>query len=154
MAKQHTKPCHDCPFTKKAEPGETGGSHPSVYIAQTILPYWIPCHCCIDYDDPNWKTNYETPQCVGHAMMRANTGVADRMPDQLLRAEPTEDAQVFDSLYQMYAYHVGITEEEAIEFLTSDNQITQIAMEEFSKLTRTMMTPEEFAKLMRGDSKE
>lgn len=120
MAKQHKKPCHDCPFTRKSDPGETGGSPPEVYIAQTILPYWVPCHCAINYEDPNWKSNHATPQCVGHAMMRHKMGIAEMFPEQLLRIEDKPEAEVFDSLVEMYAYHYGISLQEAQAQLTPD----------------------------------
>jgi hypothetical protein len=115
--KQHKKPCHDCPFTTKAAPGETGGSHPAVYVMQTILPYRIPCHCRIDYSDPNWKKNDSTPECVGHAIMRVKQGVADKMPEALLRIEPYEGDQVFNNLIEMFCYHTGSTEDEAKAYL-------------------------------------
>lgn len=151
MAKQHRNPCSTCPFTRKSDPGETGGSPTEVYIAQTLMPYWVPCHECIDYSDPDWKTKYETQQCVGHAMMRDKMGVADKMPEPLLRVAPTEQAQVFDSLTQMYAYHEGITEEEAASFLTP-NVVNAIIQYEINKTSAGFMKPEELTKKSNGET--
>lgn len=134
--KQHHKPCATCPFTSKCSPGETGGSPAEVYVAQTFLPYWVPCHEFIDYSDPNWKANIQqdirqTPQCVGHAIMRAKCGVADRMPAPLIAVDPYPDDRVFESIAHFYAYHTQIPLDDAVEYL--NDRLDVILMHEITK---------------------
>lgn len=118
--KQHRRPCPTCPFIRSSEPGATGGSPPSVYVAQTLLPYKIPCHEFIDYSDPEWKESclQGVPQCVGHAMLRDAIGVAERLPEALLRVVHDPDTGAFTSLAEFWAHHTGESLEEARALLS------------------------------------
>lgn len=93
-----------------------------MFVAQTLAPYWVPCHQHIDYDDPNWKENITkdrtTQQCVGHAIMRDKSHVADLMPDELITVASFEGDNVFESLVHFYAYHKQISIEDAEKELT------------------------------------
>ena len=125
MAKQHKKPCKTCPFTEGCEPGALGGSPVGTFIAQTFLPYKIPCHEFIDYSDENWKENclHGVPQCVGHAMFRDAVGVADKMPEPLLRVEHDPSTGVFAGVLAFYAHHEGCTIEEAHQRLDIEQEL-------------------------------
>lgn len=118
--KQHRKPCATCPFLKSVEPGELGGSPAEVYVGQTYLPFWVPCHERMDYSDPNWKERHQTPQCAGHAIMRSKCQVAHLMPDALLHVPASVNDRVFDSLAHFYAHHKKITLFEAKQILTDE----------------------------------
>lgn len=97
-------PCQECPFRRSIAPGALGGSDAIVYVGQAAGPFWIPCHMAIDFNDPNWKTNYETPQCGGAAIFRANCGFAERQPAVMLQmAADTET--VFASPEELVAHH-------------------------------------------------
>lgn len=120
VIKQHTKVCGSCPFSTKCEPGALGGSPPETYVAQTLLPYWVPCHSHLNYDDPNWKTDYSKPQCVGHAIMRQYEGVAERMPEKLINIVPYEDNPVFGSLVMFYAHHKQLPPAAAARLLRTE----------------------------------
>jgi hypothetical protein len=127
--KQHFKPCRTCPFRKDAEPDESPGYSPlPVYVAQTLLPYRIPCHERINYDDPDWKQQCDDlPQCVGHAMLRHAEGLHFRMPPQLLDVEPTEVA--FESLLHFWAHHRQISLADAAEELSESTKLQMCANE-------------------------
>jgi len=81
-------PCGECPFSRTAQPGGTGGSSPSVYVGQGHGPFWLPCHAHSDFDDPNWKNDTSKPQCAGAAIYRANIGRARLMPKELHQLPP------------------------------------------------------------------
>ena len=132
LPKQSKKPCATCPFTDKCEPGETGGSPVEVYVGQTFGPFWVPCHERVDYSDPDWKVNYDTPQCVGHAIMRAKVGSAKLMPEPLLRVAPYEGDHVFDDMAAFWAYHKQCSLEEARDVLT-DEKIMELLLSEFRR---------------------
>ena len=107
--KQHKHPCSTCPFLRSSVPGELGGSPVQTFIGQCYGSFWIPCHEVIDYDDPNWKTNYNTPQCAGAAIYRANVyRDSIRRPGQLLSL-PEDFDKVFGSPAQLLAHHTGCT---------------------------------------------
>ena len=120
-AKQRRKPCSTCPFTMWCKPGETGGSHPSVFIGQSVGPFRIPCHEALDYSDPDWKTSEITdvaPQCVGNAIFRARIGVDQMMPEGILRVEPQDGDGVFDSMAGFFSFHTGISLQDAKDYLS------------------------------------
>lgn len=116
--KQHKHPCKTCPFRRDSEPTECPGRSPlEVYVAQTLLPFRIPCHELIDYDDPDWHSNCDgVAQCAGHAMLRDAVGVADRMPEAMLHVK--HEPVVFSSLQEFWAHHKQISIAEATDELT------------------------------------
>jgi len=119
MTKQLKKACKTCPFRNDSEPTETpGGSHLSVYVGQTFLPFQIPCHERIDYDDPDWKEKTDPlPQCAGHAMLRQAEGLSDTLPTTLALLDP--DDKAFESIHHWWAHHRQISLEEARQELTT-----------------------------------
>lgn len=80
---QHKKPCAECPFRRGIKPGFLGGSPVETYIGQSVLPFWLPCHCDENYKHKASKID-EVTQCAGTAIFRSNLGVAPLMPDSLL----------------------------------------------------------------------
>ena len=103
---QHTKPCRTCPFSKACTPGELGGSSAETFIGQAFGSFWLPCHECVDYSNPNWKTQYDVNQCAGAAAARSMWFPAER--NKSLIALPPHDA-VFSSPADFLAHHHGIT---------------------------------------------
>lgn len=131
--RQHFRPCGTCPFTNKAAPGETGGSPVEVYVGQTLYPFRIPCHECINYDDPDWKMKCDNlPQCVGHAMCRSAMGISQHLPNKLLRVEFDRSTGAFRDLIEFWAYHERISYEEALDILTPD-KITELCEKEIGR---------------------
>lgn len=99
------KPCAQCPFSRRTEPGLTGGTCPTVYVGQSIGPFWLPCHM-----DPKYKANRldtDALQCAGAAIFRANIGVTELLPEQLLRLE-ADTQRVFANFEELIAHHMRI----------------------------------------------
>lgn len=115
--KQHQKPCSTCPFRRDCEPGQLGGSPVETFIGQAFGAFWIPCHECIDYGDPNWRLQYEANQCAGTAIYRSNCHPAERPPELLVLPENKD--LVFASPAEFMAHHGRIAVEEAQRFLDS-----------------------------------
>src|SRR5215204_6012470 len=100
--KQHTQPCKTCPFSRQCPPGELGGSSVGTYIGQAYgAAFWIPCHECIDYSDPDWRHQHQAGQCAGAAIYRANCHPVKRPPSLL--ALPTDTVTVFASPAEFFA---------------------------------------------------
>lgn len=108
---QHHKPCKTCPFSRTSTPGELGGSSVETYIGQAVGAFWIPCHECVDYSDPNWRYQYKASQCAGLAIYRANCHPAIR-PDTLLSLPPDKEL-VFSEPAEFIAHHYYIPVEAA-----------------------------------------
>ncbi len=106
--KQHTTPCADCPFRRTVEKGALGGSPVQTYVGQSAIPMMqIPCHSCIDYDDPNWKAKASVPggvsQCAGAAIFRSNIGM-ESVNDRIVSL-PKDTDNVFASYNEFVAHH-------------------------------------------------
>jgi hypothetical protein len=126
--KQHDEPCRECPFARTVTPGATGGSDPEVYVGQGNGAFWLPCHMCVDFSDPNWKTDLRTPQCAGAAKYRANIG---KVPESnfFLKLPPDTD-KCFANPVELLMHHRQISREEAEEILrkTPPDELTRQAM--------------------------
>lgn len=121
MEEQHHRPCGTCPFTGRVDPGHLGGSPPEVYVAQHFLPYLVICHEFIDYDDEEWAeaaSNRGDHQCVGFAMCRNRSGVADAMPGALLDVEHDAKTDSFADIWEFWSHHNGVTYAAAVETLS------------------------------------
>ncbi len=125
MIEQHTNPCRTCPFTKAIAPDlEPGGSPLKVYVAQHFMPFQVPCHECVDYDDDRgepehgWKKGaVKQAQCVGFAETRSGGGVAQYMPSAsgaLLQQDYEESHGAFHDIWDFYAHHKQFTRREAL----------------------------------------
>lgn len=126
------KPCRECPFSRTVKPNALGGSPPETYIGQALGPYAIPCHCHIDYDDPQWREKaINTEQCRGAAIYRANIGVADKLPSKLLRLPP-DKYLVFASAEEFLAHHRQIDIIEAM-FMLSVMPPEQLLQEQLNR---------------------
>lgn len=113
---QRTSPCAECPFARHIKPGALGGSPTSTYVGQANGPFWLPCHCSTDFNDPKWKTDVTKPQCAGAAIFRANVEVADKMPDFLLKL-PKDTTKVFASFAEFVAHHEQVPLDTAAQFI-------------------------------------
>lgn len=125
------KPCKECPFSKRIAPGALGGSPPEVYIGQSVLPFWLPCHCSKNYAGKQSDVNKVT-QCAGAAMLRGAL-VRERglqYPESLLVLEPT--SEVFNSLAEFYAHHSGCSVEAAEQYLAAP-KVLELALREWTK---------------------
>lgn len=102
---QHKKPCEECPFARKTEPGMTGGTGPSVYVGQAMGPFLLSCHMSPGYAED--RRSSRNLQCAGAATYRANIGVASLMPDFLLKL-PADRERVFAEPAELLAHHLGV----------------------------------------------
>lgn len=109
--KQHTTPCKTCPFRRDCTPGKLGGSPIETFIGQAYGAFWIPCHELLDYKDPNWRYQFDVPQCAGTAIYRSNCHPAVR-PRSLL-VLPKDTTLVFASPAEFLAHHERFTIREA-----------------------------------------
>jgi hypothetical protein len=74
---QHSKPCHDCPWRRKAVPGWLGSMSADEWIQAAHGDGVIDCHTV---------KGVPQPQCVGAATYRANVCKSPR-DRRALRAE-------------------------------------------------------------------
>lgn len=110
-------PCKECAFRRDSTPGFLGGSPTETFVGQVFGPFVIPCHCACDFEDPNWKDKvFETPQCAGTAIFRANLGL-DRVLPQQLHKLPADHDLVFSNPAEFMAHHKGISVFEAAQIL-------------------------------------
>lgn len=141
--KQHHQPCITCPFRRDCVPGELGGSPVETFIGQAFGAFLIPCHECIDYTDPDWKTNcVKVSQCAGTAIYRSNCHPAERPASLLVLPEDTN--MVFASPAEFMAHHLGISEEEATMKLY-DHTPTKHWLDEMLRSGARLITEKEFA---------
>lgn len=66
---QHKKPCHDCPWRRKAIAGWLGGETAQGWLAHAHGDGIVPCHTV---------KGKPQPQCVGVATYRANVAKSPR----------------------------------------------------------------------------
>ncbi len=71
---QHAAPCKACPWRRTSAKGWLGNSTTLEFLSQAEHAPRMPCHCTIDYDDPNWKETQlgSSPRCAGHAAYLRN----------------------------------------------------------------------------------
>lgn len=134
------KPCAECPFSRKSEPGGTGGADPTVFIGQAFGPFLLPCHM-----DPNYEKDKRSPknlQCAGAATFRTHVGVAHLMPGFLLTL-PENKELVFSTPAELLAHHAGIPLEKA-EHLMSIHNAVDLLQIEMRKLGVQIVIPEEW----------
>jgi hypothetical protein len=62
---QHTKPCSDCPWSRRSVPGWLAGLKPSDWIAKVHSDLRMDCHTLKDNKGKHF-------QCAGAAIYRAN----------------------------------------------------------------------------------
>jgi hypothetical protein len=129
---QHNKPCSSCPFATDVEPTENpGGSPLDVYVAQILLGFRVPCHQCIDYDDPDWHSNtFDLPECAGLAAVRSSL-LGNGVPEHLMRAEQSE--RTFRDIFAWYAHHKGVSIREAVDYLTNLDNLREMTDKEMRR---------------------
>lgn len=117
MTKNCMKPCGHCSFRRDTPPGNLGGSPPETFMAQMPGPFRIPCH--LAYNPAGYPTRQELleatlamPQCGGAAVMRANMGLNEHLPDHIHKLAP-DHVTVFSSPVEFYAHHKQITQVQA-----------------------------------------
>jgi len=108
MTQKRKKPCKECPFRKdNTLKGEhPGGAHPFVYVGQSLGPFWLPCHMDKNYNDKKSDPKV-VDQCAGAAIYRANTGLAERMPEQIL-ALPEDKELVFATHEEFLGHYLEL----------------------------------------------
>lgn len=131
------EPCPECAFRRDIKPGALGGSAPEVYVGQAEGHFMVPCHMHCDFSDPHWRDKaFETPQCAGLAVYRANQGLDRGLPDVIQRRAENRDL-VFASHAEFYAHHKGISMAEAEAQLRALPPKKLLAMQLSRPTTRT-----------------
>lgn len=106
-------PCKSCPFQRTTTPGHLGGSPTNVFIGQIHAPFFIPCHCHIDYADPEWKAKATTvPHCAGARIFRANLGVV-ALPESIAGL-PKDTTTVFATVEEFTKHHDGTADHPSV----------------------------------------
>lgn len=91
--RQHSKPCADCPWSRRSLRGWTGGITPRAWIGAAHGDERIDCHTLIG------------AQCAGAAVYRANVYKISRDP-LIMRAEP-DRINVFARPTEFAEHHGG-----------------------------------------------
>jgi hypothetical protein len=93
---QHKKPCHDCPWRRKAVPGWLGANNATEWLNFAHGEAKVDCHTV--KGDPQ-------PQCVGIATYRANILKLPRDPS-ILRGK-VDRKNVFATPGEFIDHHGG-----------------------------------------------
>jgi hypothetical protein len=109
MSKDRTKPCSECPFSKRnvlTKEKALGGAKPTVYIGQAMGPFLLPCHMDKNYKDK--QTDYRVASaCAGAATFRHNIGVDIYMPAGI-NILPIDKELVFGSREEFLAHYLEV----------------------------------------------
>jgi hypothetical protein len=89
--KQHTSPCSDCPFSRKALPGWLGTLTAEEWVQAVHGEARIDCH------------TVSNQQCAGAAIYRANVCKSPR--DKSLLRLPPNTTKVFSWMTEFIAHH-------------------------------------------------
>lgn len=98
IARQHTKPCHDCPWRRECLPGWLGGATPDEWLACVHGEARIDCHAHVMADGSG-------AQCAGVAIYRGN--VCKSMRDKRIMVLPADRERVFATPMEFKAHHEG-----------------------------------------------
>ena len=101
---QSGKACTECPFSRNSTSGNLGGSPIEVYLGQILGAFYLPCHMAKNYKGNDTPLLAEHMQCAGAAIFRRHIGIADRIPDPLLKLD-TDDGNVFTNLAEFIQHH-------------------------------------------------
>lgn len=125
---KRTKPCKECPFAKDntLTGDKPGGADPTVYIGQSVGPFWLPCHMEKEYEGKSTSPD-KVNQCAGAAIYRTNVK-APKMPEQILRL-PEDKETVFGSHAEFYAHYNKIPLEVA-QLMLTDNIVHDLFITE------------------------
>lgn len=113
------KACAECPFNRNNKFGPTpaalGNSRPEVYVGQSEGPFWLPCHMESGYTGKDTGF-HDVGQCRGAAIYRANLGISEKMPRQLLRLEKNTE-NVFASHEEFLMFYRNWSKDQAEKYL-------------------------------------
>jgi hypothetical protein len=127
-----TKPCLTCPWRKgTTPPGLIGFSKPEVYISQSSLPFYLPCHSSKNYSGK--ETNLESgniKQCAGANIFRANIDVAKYMPKGIEQL-PVDKKNVFTTKEEFLAHYYNVSEE-IIRYIFTDKLYKELMEKELN----------------------
>jgi hypothetical protein len=112
MSNELTKCCRTCPWKKgTTPPGLIGGTTPDVYVAQSMLNFYLPCHNSKGYAGKETTLeSTDTKQCAGANIFRANIDVAKYMPAGIKQL-PADKETVFATKEEFLAYYYNVSEE-------------------------------------------
>jgi hypothetical protein len=132
------KPCKECPFNKNNVLGPTpaglGNSPAEVYIGQSEGPFWLPCHMEKGYRGK--ETGFhDVGQCRGAAIYRANLGISQKMPAQMLRLDKNTE-EVFSDHVEFLMFYNKWTKEQAQNYLEKYPPIVHLYREMHDRRVR------------------
>jgi hypothetical protein len=88
---QHTKPCPDCPFARKALRGWLGGDSSQEWISNVRTDDIMPCHV------------FKNQQCAGASIYRRHIAKSSRNPKALVL--PANHELVFSDDSEFTEHH-------------------------------------------------
>lgn len=88
---QHKKPCRECPFSRKSEPGDLGFSTPLDFVQMAMSEHKEPC------------ATHQHLQCAGLAIFRANICKDPR--DKSILSLRSNHKLVFSDIYEFIDHH-------------------------------------------------
>jgi len=111
IRKARKTPCDDCPFRRDSLPGWVGDSTPEDFIQTTMADVPMPCHKTLDYNDSDWKRDWDTGAagllCAGALTFFANTCKLSR--DRNRPRLPKDPVNIFSNSVEFMEYHTGET---------------------------------------------
>jgi len=101
------EPCRDCPFRREAAPGWLGEETPEGFMWTVMSDAAMPCHCTIDYEDPDWKESFvangKAEHCAGALIFFSNICKLSRDPER--PRLPADHENVFSLQSEFLEYH-------------------------------------------------
>jgi len=70
---RHKEACERCPWRRTSLRGWLGAEAPSAFLWATQRESMMPCHCDVDYENPDWELQLETAShCAGSLVFLKN----------------------------------------------------------------------------------
>ncbi len=106
---RHTRPCGQCPWRRESAPGWLGSSSPEEFLFTTNSEAPMPCHCAIDYTDPDWKSTQfpSAPLCAGALVFLKNSCKSPRDPElnKAVKSVSADPEAVFQWGHEFLEHH-------------------------------------------------
>lgn len=91
---RHKEACERCPWRRTSLPGWLGDETPSAFLWATQREHMMPCHCGVDYEDPDWKEKLvDAPHCAGSLVFMKNNCQLPIHPDLREMVEQVEQSE-------------------------------------------------------------
>jgi hypothetical protein len=95
---KHKTPCDRCPWRRTSLRGWLGVETPSGFLWATQRESMMPCHCGVDYEDPDWEAKLEgAAHCAGSLVFLKNNM---QLPVNRTLREMVEQVEKSDDVFQ------------------------------------------------------